>query len=75
MVWKCPPLNLFNWNNLWKWRNHMNQDDQEQLEQDLRHQLRIVQDELIKTQTELMMALAELEAMRHQLISAERGRH
>ena len=53
----------------------MNQDDQEQLEQDLRHQLRIVQDELIKTQTELMMALAELEAMRHQLISAERGRH
>lgn len=75
MVWKCPPLNLFNWNNLWKWRKQMNQDDQEQLEQDLRKQLRIVQDELIKTQTELMMALAELEAMRHQLISAERGRH
>lgn len=20
MVWKCPPLNLFNWNNLWKWK-------------------------------------------------------
>lgn len=20
MVWKCPPLNLFNWSNLWKWK-------------------------------------------------------
>ena len=20
MIWKCPPLNLFNWNNLWKWK-------------------------------------------------------
>ena len=19
MIWKCPPLNLFNWNNFWKW--------------------------------------------------------
>lgn len=23
MVWKCPPLNLFNWNNLWKWKDNM----------------------------------------------------
>lgn len=21
MVWKCPPLHLFNWNNSWKWKN------------------------------------------------------
>jgi len=19
VIWKCPPLNLFNWNNFWKW--------------------------------------------------------
>jgi len=23
MVWKCPPLNLFNWSNLWKWKTDM----------------------------------------------------
>lgn len=26
MVWKCPPLNLFNWNNLWKWKKQMRPD-------------------------------------------------
>ena len=26
MVWKCPPLNLFNWNNLWKWKEKMRPD-------------------------------------------------
>lgn len=23
MIWKCPPLNLFNWSNLWKWKETM----------------------------------------------------
>ena len=23
MVWKCPPLHLPNWNNLWKWKIQM----------------------------------------------------
>lgn len=23
MAWKCPPLHLPNWNNLWKWKEHM----------------------------------------------------
>ena len=23
MAWKCPPLNLFNWSNLWKWKTEM----------------------------------------------------
>lgn len=23
MSWKCPPLHLPNWNNLWKWKNDM----------------------------------------------------
>ena len=23
MVWKCPPLHLPNWNNLWKWKENM----------------------------------------------------
>jgi hypothetical protein len=23
MVWKCPPLNLVNWSNLWKWKQTM----------------------------------------------------
>lgn len=23
MIWKCPPLNLFNWSNLWKWKESM----------------------------------------------------
>lgn len=26
MVWKCPPLNLFNWSNLWKWKEQMRPD-------------------------------------------------
>ena len=20
-MWQCPPLNLFNWNNFWKWKS------------------------------------------------------
>jgi hypothetical protein len=27
MVWKCPPLNLFNWNNFWKWNDEMKDTD------------------------------------------------
>lgn len=27
MVWKCPPLHLPNWNNLWKWKQDMNAHD------------------------------------------------
>ena len=27
MVWKCPPLNLFNWSNLWKWKEKEFQDE------------------------------------------------
>ena len=23
MAWKCPPLNLVNWSNLWKWKTEM----------------------------------------------------
>ena len=23
MAWKCPPLHLPNWNNLWKWKTDM----------------------------------------------------
>jgi predicted Fe-S protein YdhL (DUF1289 family) len=23
MVWKCPPLHLPNWNNVWKWKIEM----------------------------------------------------
>jgi hypothetical protein len=23
MVWRCPPLNLFNWSNFWKWKQTM----------------------------------------------------
>lgn len=23
MVWRCPPLHLPNWNNLWKWKTAM----------------------------------------------------
>ena len=23
MPWKCPPLHLPNWNNLWKWKTEM----------------------------------------------------
>ncbi len=26
MVWYCPPLNLFNWNNLWKWKEMSHPD-------------------------------------------------
>lgn len=53
----------------------MNLADQEQLEQDLRHQMKILQSELIKTQSELVMALAEVQALRHQLITATQGKH
>jgi hypothetical protein len=27
MAWKCPPLNLFNWSNYWKWKNDMKEVD------------------------------------------------
>jgi hypothetical protein len=27
MAWKCPPLNLFNWSNYWKWKNDMREVD------------------------------------------------
>jgi hypothetical protein len=23
MIWRCPPLNLFNWSNYWKWKDDM----------------------------------------------------
>ena len=29
MMWKCPPLNLFNWSNYWKWKNDMREVDME----------------------------------------------
>ena len=28
-MWKCPPLNLFNWSNYWKWKNDMREVDME----------------------------------------------
>lgn len=28
-MWKCPPLNLFNWSNYWKWKNDMKEVDME----------------------------------------------
>jgi hypothetical protein len=27
MAWKCPPLHLPNWNNLWKWKEQMNSNE------------------------------------------------
>ena len=29
MAWRCPPLNLFNWSNYWKWKNDMREVDME----------------------------------------------
>ena len=29
MIWKCPPLNLFNWSNYWKWKEDMKDIDME----------------------------------------------
>jgi hypothetical protein len=42
---------------------------------DLTKQVEELQDELVKTQTELVMALAEVQALRCQLITAEGSRH
>ena len=28
MVWKCPPLHLYNWNNFWKWKTDMKYDQE-----------------------------------------------
>lgn len=28
MVWRCPPLHLPNWNNLWKWKTDMKYDQE-----------------------------------------------
>ena len=78
MVWKCPPLNLVNWNNFWKWKDKMTtftSEDRQSCVIDLTKQVEELQDELIKTQTELVMALAELQALRWQLITAEGSRH
>ena len=27
MIWKCPPLHLPNWNNLWKWKKEIKNED------------------------------------------------
>jgi hypothetical protein len=27
MMWRCQPLNLFNWSNYWKWKNDMKEVD------------------------------------------------
>jgi hypothetical protein len=29
MAWRCPPLNLFNWSNYWKWKDNMKEVDME----------------------------------------------
>ena len=29
MVWKCPPLHLPNWNNLWKWKTDMIENNED----------------------------------------------
>jgi len=50
-------------------------EDRELCEQDLMKQIKALQDELIKTQTELVMALAEVQALRCQLITEEGSRH
>jgi len=50
-------------------------EDRQICEQNLTRQVLELQDQLIKTQTELVMALAEVEALRCQLITAERSQH
>lgn len=41
MVWKCPPLNLPVWNNLWKWKKEIKDEnstghrDEQPAQQDL----------------------------------------
>ena len=32
MMWKCPPLNLFNWSNYWKWKNDMREPKEVDME-------------------------------------------
>jgi len=67
-----------NWNNLWKWREKMTtwtSEDRQSCVIDLTKQVEELQDELVKTQTELVMALAEVQALRCQLITAEGSRH
>jgi len=67
-----------NWNNFWKWRKPMTtftSEDRELCEQDFMKQIKALQDEVVRTQTELVMALAEVQALRCQLITAEGSRH
>ena len=50
-------------------------EDRELCEQDLMNQIKALQDEVVRTQTELVMALAEVQALRCQLITAEGSAH
>ena len=50
-------------------------EDRVQCVEEMQKQIKELQDQNVKLNTELTMALAEMQALRHQLITATQGRH
>jgi hypothetical protein len=64
--------------NLWKWREQMTTwttEDRVLCVEEMQKEIKELQDQLVIANMELTIAMAEVEALRYQLISAERGKH
>lgn len=77
MVWKCPPLNLFNWNHFWKWNQDM--DAQQDY---LANKVKYLEDEIKELELEIHLMLcknanlrAENDRLMQQLASGTTGGH
>ena len=64
--------------NLWKWREQMTTwttEDRVLCVKEMQKEIKELQDQLVIANMELTIAMAEVEALRYQLITATQSRH
>jgi transposase-like protein len=65
--------------NLWKWRKQMTtwttEDRMHCVIEEMQKEIKELQDQLVIANMELTIAMAEVEALRYQLITATQGKH
>ncbi len=65
--------------NLWKWREQMTtwttEDRMHCVIEEMQKEIKELQDQLVIANMELTIAMAEVEALRYQLITATQGKH
>ena len=65
--------------NLWKWRKQMTtwttEDRMHCVIEEMQKEIKELQDQLVMANMELTIAMAEVEALRHQLITATQSKH